>query len=258
VGQRLGVADMTEKVLGKIAAVQIRGKSHLRSGQPCQDYATGRRRGGVAVVGLADGAGSKTHSEFGARASVHAALRFVLSDFEGLYASSQLDPQAVREALMSKVREAVSLEAAKLGQPVNQLASTLLFAGICAGRYVAGHLGDGSIVLDKRDEPLAILSHPENGEYANTTFFTTDHDAVHRLRLYFGELDDGGIALMSDGTAEALYHRETRLPAPAVRQLLDWHQRLDRRKMEGVLVQNLGGVMCKSSDDLSLALISAK
>ncbi len=240
---------------GKVAAVQILGKSHLRSGQPCQDYATGRRRGSVAAVALADGAGSRAHSEVGARASVLATLRFVLGDFEGIYAAIRSDPKSVKGAISSKLRDVLAREASKLGQPIDQLASTLLFASVCAGRFVAGHLGDGAIVLDKREAPLSVLSHPDNGEYANSTFFTTDHGAAGRLRLYSGQMEAGGLALMSDGAAEALYHRETRLPAPAIRQLMDWHQRLERRKMEDVLAQNLRGAMCKSTDDLSLALI---
>lgn len=247
---------MYSMAIGKVAAVQLIGKSHVRSGQPCQDFASGRRRGNVAAIALADGAGSRSHSEAGARTSVQAALRHLLGGFEELYALIQTDLHLAKGAILQRVRKALDADASKLGQPVDELASTLLFAGICKNRFVAGHIGDGAIVFENSDRELSILSHPANGEYANTTFFTTDRNAGDQLRLYSGTMNGGGFALMSDGAAEALYHRETGAPAPAIGQIMSWHRHLPRAKMEKVLTSNLDGPMRKSADDLSLALLS--
>lgn len=142
---------------------------------------------------------------------------------------------------------------------VNELASTLLFVAHNRGRFIAGHVGDGVIAQVDGDDSAKTLSHPENGEYANTTVFVTDSSATNRLRLFHGELDTrvAGFVLMSDGCAESLYNKQSGNPAAAVSKLIAWNATLSRNNINSVLRSNLEQSFSKkSSDDCSLALLS--
>ena len=59
------------------------------------------------------------------------------------------------------------------------LASTLLFVAIKDNKFIMAHIGDGIIGYLKQDE-LKIATHPMNGEFINTTVFTTSMDVVRK------------------------------------------------------------------------------
>ena len=73
-----------------------------------------------------------------------------------------------------------------------------------------GHIGDGVIAglfNSGANEMLRVLSHPENGEQINITFFMTDPDAIEHFRISIQRHTNlTGIMLMSDGPEEVLYH----------------------------------------------------
>ena len=223
---------------------------------PCQDYASGRRRYGVAAIALADGAGSRTHSALGASTAVRISLRLLTSAFDNFANMIERDEREARRCIFSEIARALSSVARRSGVDAPSLASTLLFAAFKEDRFLAGHLGDGAIAMVDAEDMATVLSSPENGEYTNTTYFLTDHAAEDRLRLYSGTLRRGGFVLMSDGAAEVLYHRSTRSMAPAVSQLVSWNRRFRRPKVEGALRENLAGPLARSSDDLSVAVLS--
>jgi hypothetical protein len=134
----------------------------------------------------------------------------------------------------------------------------LSFVAYSRGRYLAGHLGDGVIASADADGQLQALSPPENGELANSTLFLTDHKAASRLRLYRGQIEaTTGFAIMSDGTAESLYHKSSGVPAPAIQKLLEWNATLPRKKMKEVLGDNLQqSIASQTEDDCSIGLLS--
>lgn len=242
--------------LANVAAAFATGRSHHRSGAPCQDFADGRRRRSVAAIALADGAGSRANSALGAKVAVTAALRLLTSSFDALSYKLSYDPDEARKLVMKTVRASLDSAAKRFECEFDSLACTLLFVAAKQTQYVAGHIGDGAIAMVDLANGPTVLSHPDNGEYANTTYFVTDRGAEDRLRLYMGSVVAGGFVLMSDGTAEVLYEKSKRTVAPGVSQLVDWNRRLRRPKVERILRRNLDGPLAKSSDDLSLALLS--
>ncbi|GGC63568.1 hypothetical protein GCM10011400_59250 [Paraburkholderia caffeinilytica] len=139
---------------------------------------------------------------------------------------------------------------------VDAFACTLMFVAHKSGRYLAGHLGDGMIAMDDGVGEVITLSHPDNGEYANTTF-VTEPDAVQRLRIYAGECAASAFAVMSDGTAESLYLRATGQPARlALSKRFHWTRTFPRSKTEGILAQNLEQAFAgKTTDDCSIGLM---
>lgn len=243
----------------RVACGQIVGRSHAASHTPCQDYAACRRSTTMACIALADGAGSRQKSQIGAEAVVRSALQILESQFDEIYSICERDKVAAQRYIHQKLITVLQHKAVKHDCEVNELASTLLFAAHKQGRLIAGHIGDGVIAQVDSDGNAKTLSHPENGEYANTTAFVTDSLAEERLRLFHCQLDARvvGFALMSDGCAESLYDKQSGNPATAVSKLITWNAMLSRKGINTVLISNLEKSFSrKSSDDCSLALLS--
>lgn len=243
----------------RISCGRIAGRSHSASTTPCQDYAGARRTHEMACIALADGAGSRPHSEAGAKVVVKEALGLLADRFDEIDAAADSDPTLAAQMIMDHLLAALGKKAKGLGYEVGALASTLLFAAHKANRFLAGHIGDGVIARLSHSGDAEIVSYPDNGEFANTTVFVTDPHAVRRFRLYRGDCDSQsiGFVLMSDGTAESLYEKSTGRAAAAICKLLTWNASLSKRKMKAVLDANLKQAFAKkSADDCSIALLS--
>lgn len=213
----------------------------------------------MAVAALADGAGSRARSALGAEAVVRATLRLLLVQFDALYEQVSTHPaeacKVIHEILLHELHKAAGQHDCE----VSDLASTLLFVAHKDDRFIAGHIGDGVIALANASGEVSTLSGPENGEFANTTVFVTDHEASKKMRLYHGKHSQPpiGYALMSDGTAESLYDKKSKAPAAAIAKLLTWNSELSRAKMHAILSANMEQAFSqKTADDCSLALLS--
>ena len=213
----------------------------------------------MACIALADGAGSRPRSEIGAEAVVRASLRMLLTQFDQIYDMCERNPNLARRHIHERLMSVLVREAARHECEVDALASTLLFVAFKGGRFVAAHVGDGVIVQVDEHGTAKTLSHPENGEYANTTVFVTDLKSMEKLRLFHGDAASSvaGFALMSDGCAESLYDKKTGQPAAAIGKLLLWNREFSKKKMKSILESNMEQAFSKkSADDCSLALMS--
>ena len=242
----------------KTAFASVAGRSHLKTRTPCQDYVAARESNGVTCVSLADGAGSRERSDTGAQVAVTATLAYVCKNFESLWQNMDKHNAKAAQRLVNRCLDAFRRKSAKLGCTINDLACTLSFVAYSRGRYIAGHLGDGVIASVDSNGQLQTLSPPENGEFANTTWFLTDPKAISKLRLYRGHIEaPTGFVIMSDGTAESLYQKSSGAPAPAVQKLLEWNATLPGKKFRAVLSENLQqSIASKTVDDCALGLLS--
>ena len=213
----------------------------------------------MACIALADGAGSRSKSEYGAQVVVRKVLRVLASDFDELLRKCIFEQSDLARHLHKILIVELCEEAMRQGCKEDELASTLLFVAHKGNKFLAGHIGDGVIVkVDETGHP-STLSLPENGEYANTTVFVTDEKASSHFRIYYGETSPNflGFLIMSDGCAESLYEKKLDRPAAAITKLLVWNKEVSRRKIKSILAANLNGAFSKkSTDDCSLALMS--
>ena len=235
----------------KMSQAACTGRHHLAAGVLCQDKTALCRRENALCAALADGAGSRARSAQGAACVTQCAAELLAERFEDLWALE--NPALAGELVRTCLRALEDLE-----PPIRELACTLLFfAAHDDGRFLSGHLGDGVQIL-VREERSAVFSPPENGAYLNETFFITGEDAVRRLRLRRGRLEGpGALLLMSDGMGEALYQRDTGLPAPACRTIARWLWEGDEDTISRALEANMERVFSKhSGDDLSLAVVA--
>lgn len=243
----------------RVAGTVATGRSHAAANTPCQDRIGSNRREDMAAIALADGAGSRARSEYGAAIAVRSALRLLTTQFDELYMLCEQDPAAARAFIHKRLMRALQRQAKRLQCDESALASTLLCAAHKGDRFVAAHLGDGVIARVNTQGVASTLSHPDNGEYANTTYFITDPSALNKIRLYHGSdtSDLAGLVLMSDGCAESLYEKSTGMPAQAVTKLMTWTQNLKHDEINNILKANMEQLFTrKSADDCSLILLS--
>ena len=198
---------------------QARGHGHLRDGTPVQDRTKYVSRGGVQALCLADGAGSASHSQFGAQAVVEEGCAALVEQFAG-YAASD-DGVQVKVDLLGRLATKVAQVAERHAVLPDSLASTFLCVAVSGTRFLGAHVGDG-VVGYLKDGELKVISAPDNTEFVNQTTFVTSARALESMRLVRGSLDGvSGFILMSDGTAESLYNPRSGELAAACSKLID-------------------------------------
>lgn len=180
----------------------VRGTSHASTDAPCQDAAEVLfqtiRGESIAVLASADGAGSASLSHEGAQLAC-AAIVGEATDYLARAALAAVTREVV-EMWYARVHTAVAERALEIDRPVRDLACTLLLAVIGENRAVFAQIGDGAIVVDDGPEQYAAATWPQSGEYANTTYFATEHEALRHLQVV--SIDDRRVeevALFSDG-----------------------------------------------------------
>jgi len=151
--------------------------------------------GDVLVAAIADGAGSASMAERGAEIAVvsfiahlKCGLEDKVTDFNSL----------LREAAVS-ARTAITVEAELKRMKVRSYASTLLGIVLTPAGGGALQIGDGVIVVGEGRDEWDWVFWPQRGEYANTTNFLTDDDAIQRLEIEGFSSAITDVALMSDG-----------------------------------------------------------
>lgn len=235
---------------------EVQGKGHVGRGIPCQDKTAALSANGCQTVALADGAGSAEHSQWGADCVSRFICRYLCEHFERLYGSD--DGAAVKQEILAELQTRLQQLAEDQGVDIKALASTLLAAAVKSGRYILLHLGDGLIAYRKGGDVLAA-TRPRNGEFANTTVFTTSPGACAEMRLIKGELGAiDGFALMSDGSAESLYSKVLKRPSAVLGKMMDYCTYYPHAVMQEEVHEALETtVKARTTDDCSLALLAA-
>lgn len=177
----------------------VAGTSHRGAGLPCQDstyaQAVPSPHGEVLIGVCADGAGSALHSDVGSKRACLELARLVVDFLD----HSPVEGVNVATATVwcCRILDAMNTEAAELGVPVRDLASTVLTAIVGEEHALFFQIGDGAIVVGQngRYEPIFWPAH---GEYVNTTTFITEGEFETNLHVATSEAVDE-VALFTDG-----------------------------------------------------------
>lgn len=197
-------------------AASATGDSHVGSGTECQDafdYCYSADREWLAVT-VCDGAGSCKHSGI---ASSFVSDRFSreLIKIAARLAKRQFGSWVTDEVLNAVLTIRRELREIAKSDDLKDFHTTLVAvllgpASSLGGRAgLAVHIGDGAIFggdlgHDREtstcylDEKFYIFSPPENGEYANETYFVTETQWIKRIRVTPLQKTDW-IALATDG-----------------------------------------------------------
>lgn len=232
----------------------VQGRSHIKSDTPCQDKTYSSVANDTHVIALADGAGSARLSHYGAETVTKYICSELTEKFDVYYSDN--DGVAVKQQLMAGVLNSLQKQAEELKCNIEDLASTLLFVAVKNKQFILAHIGDGVIGYLKNEE-LKIASYPENGEFANTTIFTTSKDALMTMKLIKGSLENiQGFVLMSDGTEASLYNKKERKLAFAIKKIMQMSIILTHNNVQEQLIQSFRNIITKATtDDCSIAML---
>jgi len=207
--------------VNKNANTYVQGTSHRSNDIPCQDRTFYIEENGLYVMTLADGAGSREFSHFGATIVTQVTARIVADAFSDYIQKLEehgktsieieQNKRFVKESILDRLMKQLEDYALTNNIPsVKELASTLLFCAVDhRNRFIIGHIGDGLIgasFLTQDDGYSMVLSEPENGDQSNITFFVTDDKVMDHFRIQSGVFSNlEAIYLMSDGVADVFY-----------------------------------------------------
>lgn len=167
---------------------------------------------------LADGAGSASHSQYGAQAVVDEGCAVFVEEFVAYAANS--DGARVKVDLLGRLTAKLAAVAERHEVSPDDLASTFLCVAASGDTFIGAHVGDG-VVGYLKDGTLRVISGPDNSEFANQTTFVTSSRALESMRLFRGSLEEvSGFIIMSDGAGESLFDGRTGQLAGACSKLI--------------------------------------
>ena len=228
----------------KVNAASAIGKYHIDTGLPCQDDFAFQVAGDVLIGVVCDGAGSSAHSELGAKACSQSVVESIVATLaEG--AAGGLEMVCSYEYLKTTVETArVRLQsiADENGFQFHDLSCTLVGCIASPEGGCLFHIGDGFGVAEY-DGLSPIIALPENGEYANETYFVTAADWPVRLRItILPAAKTGCVALMSDGAAPFVVNRQqTGLFIPFIKPVTKYLSGVSQEEGNHALWDTLAG-----------------
>lgn len=179
-----------------VSGVSVRGASHIKARTRCQDaHRCLVLRDGTVVAAVADGVGSMSLSDIGARVATGAALASIVARLsEGRHVID--DEQVLREAVVdARAQLAAVADRAAIDQ--RELATTILLAVVRNGFVRTAHIGDGAMV-GRVDGEWVVLSAPEQSRHVNDVTPLTSEAWEQALRIAaFDHVD--AVYLVSDG-----------------------------------------------------------
>jgi hypothetical protein len=187
----------------KYVGASVQGTSHLARGTPCQDVHT---IGCILVETeeifwtiVADGAGSAKHAEDGARIICDRIEERVRRWFSVSRNKLTLPSREIIIKWIKRIRKYICDIADKVGLSLRDFACTV--SGIIVGgdEAICFQIGDGTIVVGDGHGEFEVVFWPENGEYANTTFFVTDNEFEQSLEFKILTQSPIEIAIFTDG-----------------------------------------------------------
>jgi len=197
----------------KHLSLSVTGSSHSSRNEPGQDYC---RAGALRFsdrdyfVGLAaDGAGSTTHGGIGAGIACEALYTLILDAIRSGGALPAGQDSVTVKAWIDACREAIAARSAADGLPLREYACTLIGVVATDGYLLCFQVGDGCIVTGDGTGYRAVF-WPEQGEYANTTFFITDEAFPDHIKTEYGTTAPAEIALFTDGIQNLVLSFATR------------------------------------------------
>lgn len=213
---------MTEPIPWRFASASTQGRSHVESGLPCQDSSLctlfdDGQGNPVLIAAVSDGAGSAVRSEIGSRLAC-ASFNEEITTLIREHGSAAPLERAQIEAWLADFSQQVARQAEELGLTIRDLACTFVAAVVTPTWSAFCQVGDGGVVINgpaeesgsESDAKFELVFWPEQGEYANETYFATMTGAAEHLQFRVDDCAVREIALFSDELQRLVLKFETR------------------------------------------------
>ena len=198
------------------ASASAIGSSHIRSGTRLQDA----RRCFLAdapdgtpwfVAVVSDGAGSASFGGQGASLVCHTLSQLARAH---LSCAAHAPDDATLHHWIDQARSRISEAAQSRALTPRDFAATLVMLMVSPECVLVAHVGDGAVVCrDKASAGWHVVSAPQHGEYASTTWFITDEPQA-RVRFTRLPNDFSAFAAFSDGIESLVINSATGCAAP--------------------------------------------
>ncbi|MCR5249213.1 MAG: protein phosphatase 2C domain-containing protein [Lachnospiraceae bacterium] len=179
------------------------GEEHKSRGEQCQDSVVHLKEGSLDFYGVADGQSGKMYSHIGGKEVMKSIFEYIREKtLETIITHPYRDE--IRYELARTIRERLTELSAQHEADAGEFSSTLVIfvMDLLEGTYLTIHLGDGGILVKRRDGKIGMISKPENGLTRQYTWLTTSNDLIDHLRLKTGRIDDyERVLLFSDGAS---------------------------------------------------------
>lgn len=182
----------------RFIGASVMGAAHQSTNTACQDCChveqiqIAQQQYLLALV--ADGAGSALQGGQGAALACYALAKSIKSQ---LVANQPFEQLLIHQALVS-ARVLLQQQAQANGLELRDYASTMLGIVIAPQQAIAFQIGDGAIVASV-NHYQGVVFWPDNGLYANMTYFLTDDDYRQHLNLQTIDATLQEVMLFSDG-----------------------------------------------------------
>ncbi len=178
------------------------GPLHVKNGLPCQDACTFETfPSGIAVIAIADGLGSASKSDAGARIAVDAAVNKVKEVISNK-TIEDIDLKVIAKEAVCFARNALEEKVVDLQCRFRDLACTFIVVLMYKDSVLVAHIGDGAVVT-KTIEGLKLISGPGESEYANEVVPLTDKEWENALRITSETSGILGVMAFTDGCQRA-------------------------------------------------------
>ena len=196
----------------KVVGASARGEAHIKSDLPCQDHHHFEVWNDTLVAIVCDGAGSASHSDQGARLGSEYLTQSLIEAVRSLRMDVFKDEAALRVLLETKIqelREHLPKGDAESGPlELSAFHATLVGLLFRPGGGFFFHIGDGAaLALNAEHTDTVAFSAPENGEFADQTYFYTMDNWKEHLRITPVGEQAHTLLLMSDGTTPFCLNR---------------------------------------------------
>jgi len=189
----------------RVFAAAAIGKSHIDAGTPCQDAYACEVVEETLLAVVCDGAGSQPLSHIGSEALSRLVVRELARRVSEGESFATMDANAFHGVigdLIALARAEIEVAAEAAGLLLSCYAATLVGAVATGDGGYLFHIGDGQgAVRPQVASEGEILSMPENGEYANETYFFSGEEWREHLRITPIATPIRTVALMTDGAA---------------------------------------------------------
>lgn len=178
----------------------VTGSGHVLSGEPCQDYHQfAYTQSGNLVMCMADGVGSASRSDEGARMACAIAINTICEMLEADYGWFPEDDQLFINEAFKHSQSYLNDFADRNKAELNEFATTLIVVILRPSRITAGMIGDGQVVFQDSEGEYACLFSIQKYQYGNLMMPITSANLENELQIRQVEIAMESVFVLTDG-----------------------------------------------------------